>query len=158
MERNNIDEMLREATMETEEDKSLDKRRKEFIENAKKDNERSQKIKKIVVIASLVTIASLGTVSLIKECQFRNTPYYKLDKDLNVHNGTATVDGIKINPYYEHDCVIGGPEEGSISERFQKYCEENDITLAEQEKLKEKYPDLLEKLNEKDLDLSAKSK
>lgn len=145
MERYNIDEMLREASIETEEDKILDKRRLEMIENAKKDNEKSQKIRKIALIASLATMAGLGTITLIKECQFRSTPYYKLDNDLNVHNGTATVDGVKINPYYGHDCVIGGVEEGSVSERFQKYCEENGITLDEQEDLKEKYPDLLGK-------------
>lgn len=145
MERYNIDEMLREASMETEEDKILDKRRLEMIENAKKDNEKSQKIRKIALIASLATMAGLGTISLIKECQFRSRPYYKLDNDLNIHNGTATVDGLKINPHYGHDCVIGGVEEGSISERFQKYCEENGITLDEQEDLKEKYPDLLGK-------------
>lgn len=157
MEKYNIDEMLREASMETEEDKLLSQKRKEMIENAKRDAKKSYKIRKIALTTSLAVLAGLGTISLVKQWQFGSRPYYKLDNDLNIHNGTATVDGIKINPYYGHNCVIGGEEEGSIYERFQKYCEENNITAEEQEKLKEKYPDLLGYSNDNE-DLIGKSK
>lgn len=149
--KNNIDEMLIGSSVETVYDRLLHEKTLEMIKSNKRKAKKARKIKKLVLIASLTTMASLGTISFVKACKFYNSPYYKLDNDLNIHNGTATVDGKTINPLYGHGCVIGGPEEGSISERFQRYCEENGITIEMQEKLIEKYPDLLEKSSIKKL-------
>lgn len=103
----------------------------------KKEKFNVKRIQKFVIAVGIVGLTSGITYSAVEQ----RKPINQLERELDIHSYNAyNFDtGEKIEPTLDHDCAIGGPEEGSIGERVIKYANENGIT----------YDELIKAVNEK---------
>ncbi len=135
---------LNEVNKQTEQN-----RNKVTISNISKEIYDRERRKKLFYGGLTLLTTAAMVIGGIKLVQYSKDPETILQRELQIHSGTYSLDGKHVDPNDAHDCAIGGPEEGTIAERFVRYANTNKISYPELVKEIQKYGSSI--LNENDI-------
>lgn len=108
----------------------------------------------VLVIATPKVVQNIS--KNIDEQIYNKTVVGLLDRDLQIHAGVYSSDGVMVSPYLDHDCVLGKKEYGSVESRIRAYCAKNNIDKRIEEAAVKKYQLLYDNKNEGfEIDLKA---